>query len=704
MKKQTLNGIWNYRIGKGEWTQKSVPFSALCVGHSECERCFDLEHSAQTVLLKFDGITYNAKVYLNGELLGEMLPYSEYVYDISKIVKKKGNSLLLEIEDISVPFGPSEGWENYGGIVRDVSIIYKEALYIKDVFFTQELINNYKDGAYEVKVSSSNPARYRVSLSYNGEIVDSYEGERAEKRQVKGVKLWSVDAPNLYTLDVELLDGDNVADTYSLQVGFREFKCGKNRFFLNGKPIFLKGVCRHEMYGKNSGYTVTYEQILRDMEMIKETGCNFVRLVHYPHNKATLEIADRIGLLCCEEPGLWQADTKNPQVTRDCIEVLKRVVLRDRNHPSIVFWLAFNECDFDERFLKEAVCICRENDGTRLVSGANNMSNEETLKYYNLCGLDFYTMHPYSQTFDMAREASRVLCDKPLMFTEWGGYYVYDNPHLLSDFLSQMYELYENERLAGTCLWYWAEINDYNRGGDACVDGVLKEALVDFERKPNLIYHAFCKSLKAMGKGKTELDLYEFSQLDRICGTALLCTASPNYQKLLEIARKPLKTRLAKTRKKVVSIGPVLQKEEIKGISKIPYTVTQENSLEFVGNVVTDKVSILGMTSLNYGYPILGEYGETVLKITVEYKDGETQEYIAQNGVDLTIAISSVGSSRVDPVAEKAIKAAKFSYDKNFEKYIINRLDIYVQCKEISRVIIKSLNENYNVLIYGVFA
>ena len=167
---------------------------------------------------------------------------------------------------------------------------------------------------------------------------------------------------------------------------------------------------------------------------------------------------------------------------------------------SLIAFISFNECDFEEGFLKDAVKICRENDPYRLVSGANNMPLLDTKKYYTLCGLDFYTMHPYSETFDLAREAAEILCDKPLMFTEWGGYYVYDNPHLLTDFLMSMHHLYKCNKLAGTCIWYWAEINDYNRGGAACVDGVLKEALVDFDRKPNLIYYSFCNALAEMEK------------------------------------------------------------------------------------------------------------------------------------------------------------------------------------------------------------
>ena len=701
--KQVLNGIWDYRIGKGEWVKKQVPFSNLCVGHSECKRYFDLENSADVVLLKFDGITYNATVYLNDCYLGKMLPYCEYTFDITHIAKQTENYLFVEIEDINADFGPSEGWENYSGIIRDVYVLYKHSAYIKDVFFTNTLINDYSAAEYTVQVSTSVPKEFRVSLSLNDVILDTYISTQSQKRTLNSVELWSVDNPVLYTLTVELLNGGNVVDTYKTKVGFCEFKQNKSHFALNGKDIFLKGVCKHEMYGRDSGHIVSYEEIYKDLKMIKDTGCNFVRLVHYPHNKLTLDIADELGLLCCDEPGMWQADVTDSELTSQCLEVLKRTVIRDRNHPSIAFWLAFNECDFNEAFLKQAVAICRENDGTRMVSGANNMPNQDTKKYYNLCGLDFYTMHPYSETFDMAKKASEELCDKPLMFTEWGGYYVYDNPHLLSDFLLSMYELYKNDALAGTCLWYWAEINDYNRGGAACVDGTLKEALVDFDRKPNLIYDAFCSSLKKMNENSKPSDSYEAHILEHFNKKPLKCTASPSYEAILSLANKPIKTRLAKTRKKQITIGPILQQEEFAGISKTPFLLTS-TPLIFKGEKCQKSISILGMVSFSYGYPILGNYGEDVAEITIRYLDGSIQSYIARNGIDTTIAHASIGSSRINPIAENSKRILSFSYDKNFEEYIINHLEIPTEEKDILQVEIKALNESYDVLIYGVFS
>lgn len=705
MKKQTLNGIWKYRIGKGKETEISVPFSHLCVGHSECRRFFDLESKSDTVLLQFDGITYNADVYLNDTCLGKMLPYSEYTFDITKLAKEKNNELLVLLEDINAPFGPSEGWENYGGIIRDVSLIYKKQNYIINPIFLANPTNNYIDAVYTVEANTKNDkGELLIELSYNNEIIDTYSCKigKKQERTIKNAHLWSPSYPSLYNLKISLLVDNEVADTYEEKVGIREFKCDDERFYLNGNPIFLKGVCKHEMYG-DCGHTVKEEFIKKDLDMIKEMGCNFVRLVHYPHNKRVLEYCDQIGLMCCEEPGLWQSDTSNPHVVSDCLEVLRKTVIRDRNHPSIIFWLCFNECDFNEEFLNKSVEVCRNNDTSRLVSGANNMSDEDTLKYYNLCNLDFYTMHPYYETFEKARKSAEILKGKPLMFTEWGGYYVYDNPHLIKDFLLEMYELYKVGNLAGESFWYFAEIYDCNRGGAACVDGVLKEALVDINRKPTLIYDAFCQALKEMDEEKSDISKYEYEQLIPYSKKSYFkCQDEASYTDLIDMCKNPPYTRLAKTRKKQFSVGPVLQNEEISHISKTPYVVDRE--LTFNGSITTDKISILGMTSVKCGYPLSGEYGEIGAELTIYYKDKSTAKHIFKNGVDFTLAYTSVGSSRINPLCENATRFASFSYDKNFEEYIINKLDISVENKEIEKITISSLNDNYKILIYGIYA
>lgn len=711
MKYQSLNGEWKYRIGKGKWQTKDVPFSSLAVGHSECSRVFDLNDNSERIFLKFDRITYRADVYLNGVKLGEMGPYSEYLFDITDIVRGRENTLTVCLEDLALPFGPSAGWENYGGIIGDVGIVYRKNSFIDNVYFHTSLKNEYSDADYTVEITlgGNKKGSCKVTLEDENGVVDFFESiDKTIVREAKNVELWSPDNPELYKLTVSLEDDGVLLDTYTASVGFCEFKCNRHRFLLNGKEIYLHGVCRHEMVA-DYGHTVPEEKIEEDMKNIKALGCNYVRLVHYPHSKKTLEIADKIGLLVSEEPGLWWSDTADPRVSEACLEVLKRTVIRDRNHPSIAFWLCFNECKFTEEFLKSAAKVCRENDGTRLVSGANCMTDDDTLVYYNRCGFDFYTMHPYHETLERSYNSARKLNDKPLMFTEWGGYYVYDNPKLLSDFIKAYYRLYENNSddgaLAGASFWYYRELNDFDRGGDACVDGALKESLVDRYGNPTPIYKAFAEALVAAKKQTAYDELYEYRQTAPFENKKpLKCTSESDYSAFLDEAKKITLPSIELSRTRKVEKGPALMREEVPGIRKTPWVVMSDKDIIFAGEGETDTLTVLGAVSAPAGYPVAGNYGEEAVKVMVTFTDDSTFDYIMKNGVDFTTVFTTVSSSRIIPIAEKATEFARFSYDKNFENYIINRLDIKLgEKKGVKSISFASLDDKYNLLIYGVY-
>ncbi|MEE0946741.1 MAG: glycoside hydrolase family 2 TIM barrel-domain containing protein [Acutalibacteraceae bacterium] len=707
---QSLNGLWKRRVGKGDFKDVQVPYSTLSVGHSECVKIFDIESKSEKILLKFDGITYYAKVTLNGVYLGDMLPYSEYTFDITDTAKEKDNELLVEIEDIEPKFGPSEGWENYSGIIRDVSIVYKNKNYIEDVFFKTTLSSDYKNAQYvvDVKAIDNSDVKWEVSLLKDDILIDSYEFINGDTitRTVENVQLWSPEKPTLYALNVKLYCDGVLTDEYNCKVGFREFKCNRHRFVLNGEELFVKGVCKHEMVA-DSGHVPTIEQIEKDLLMIKSTGCNFVRLVHYPHCKQTLEIADRLGLMVSEEPGLWWSDTSDPEISAGSLEVLRRTILRDRNHASIIFWLSFNECRFTEQFLKDSAQVCKELDPTRLVSGANCMSDEDTLKYYNICGFDFYTMHPYSDTFARSLKSAQLLNDKPLMFTEWGGYFVYDNPHLLTDFMNSMYSLYEANSdegaLAGESIWYWAELNDFNRGRPACIDGALKEALVDKYRNPTMIYKPFCDAIANFGKTLKCEDMYEFTLSDSLNKTPMSCENAGNFEAFKEKLAENIPSYHSRMRGRRITVGAVLQKEELDGMLKVPAVISKGNSPVFMGLKETNAVTVIGCVSAPYGYPLCGKYGEEAVKVTVECEDAN-ESFILKNGMELTTVHTTLSSSRINPVAQNATEFARFSYDKNHENYIINRADLVLSSqKKVKKVIFESLNDNYQVLVYGVY-
>lgn len=105
------------------------------------------------------------------------------------------------------------------------------------------------------------------------------------------------------------------------------------------------GVCRHDLYG-DSGHTASYAEMRRDMELIKYVGVNFVHLVHYPHDSRIIALAYQLGLMVSEEHGLWWSDMHNEAICAGSPEVLRRTVIRRKNHVSIAIWLSFNECIF----------------------------------------------------------------------------------------------------------------------------------------------------------------------------------------------------------------------------------------------------------------------------------------------------------------------------------------------------------------------
>ena len=712
MKDILLNGIWKYRIGYGDFTDIEVPFSRLPVGRSECVRDFDVTEDHTRAFIKFDGITYRGEVWLNGILLGQMLPYSEYEFEVTKLIKRRGNRISVVLEDISCAFGPSEGWENFGGIIRDVHLYLREEKYITDVFFKAEPLSDFTSANMTVAVSADGECertQYEITLSKDGETIAQYvQDSKTKTTIVNDVHPWSPDDPTLYTLSVKMIENGSILDTYETSVGFRFLSTDRHRFLLNGRPLFLRGVCKHEMIA-DSGHCPSDADMEKDMRMIKDMGCNFVRLVHYPHNKKILEIADRIGLFVSEEPGLWWSDTSNPEIADGSIEVLKRTIKRDKNHVSVSFWLCFNECRFTEDFLVRSAKACKECDPTRPVSGANCMTDEETLYYYNKCGFDFYTMHPYSDTFERARQSAKILSDKPLIFTEWGGYHVYDNPHLLLDFIDGMRTLYDassdDGALAGAFFWFFAELNDYSRGAPACIDGVLREGLVTSDRKPTLIFDSFCKGMKSFASEKHPKCEFWLDTCGDFCDTKgfarLYADKCGSYSEALDLARKHT-DKIGCMRKRQIQVGSSLS--GVSGLDNIPVAVKNGDSVIYKCDRICEKIRLFGLTTLISGFPLGGKYGDDVAEINLYFKSGKKQSILLKNGIHITTAYGINGSSRIDPRAEKSHRCITFGYDKNFEIYVMNSLDIDVEEREpLLYIEFHGKSCEYIPMLYGVF-
>lgn len=721
---QSLNGIWNYRIGEGDYIKRAVPFSDIPVGKSECRLDFNLTETADNrrTFLVFEGITYSAKIYLNDTFLGEMYPYSEYRFEITDVVNKNGNTLVVELYDIGVVFGPSEGWENYSGIIRNVYIEHTNTTYIEDIIWHDELSENFATARcfaeFSVNGNAENLVMKTVLKDKNGKIVaENQTDSNVAEFVLDNPYLWSPDSPILYTLECSAYDGNVLCDTVTQRVGFKKLETKGRRFYLNGEPFFILGVNRHDMFG-DSGHTLTEDEMVKDMRMIKDSGVNYIRLVHYPHNKRIIELADELGLLVSEEPGLWQSDMNNPEICSGALEVLKRVVLRDRNNVSIAFWLSFNECRLTIEFLTASAAVCRKYDKYHMVSGANSMTLEDTKKNYPGCGFDFYTMHPYDSTTQRMMESAEQLYEMPLLLTEWGGYYCHNNPALLTEYIRTIRECWNNPEdkpvIAGAVYWCWADMYEFSRGELACSDGILREGLVDIYRNPTADLDVFKREFAKMKYPEPAPEyMLEHTYSVNESGNYLpINISNPDdsnpWEQMIAESKQPV-APFANPMKSIRKMknGPKLPCE-ITEIGKLPVSLTDvpyviSDELEILLNVQTSAIYTVGNTSMPKGYPIGGAYGEDAFEYIVEYTDGTQDVHLMKNGFDVTTATAQHGPSRINPVSVSSPRVLRFSYDFDYEHYVINLKKIDVdEAKVVKCLKIKNCKNGYLPLFYGL--
>jgi beta-glucuronidase len=244
------------------------------------------------------------------------------------------------------------------------------------------------------------------------------------------LELWSPEDPKLY--DVVLKSGD---DTVHDQIGFRTIEVQGAKILLNGKPIFLRGISMHEEAPFREGRAFSLEDAQTLLGWVKELGCNFVRLAHYPHNENEIRLADRMGLLVWSEiPVYWDIDWSNPVTLANVQAQLRDMIARDHNRAAVVLWSLSNETPVKaERltFLKQLAQDARELDSTRLITSAlnhtdNTGANERTLsdplgEVLDVLGLNEYLGWYGGRPEDADKLQWKLTWNKPLIVSEFGG-------------------------------------------------------------------------------------------------------------------------------------------------------------------------------------------------------------------------------------------------------------------------------------------
>lgn len=337
--------------------------------------------ASQEVTLMFDGVMSNATVFVNGKLIGHWAyGYSTFHFDVSKyLVNVKENVLSVRVDNKP----ESSRWYPGAGIYRNVHLIIKNKLNIKTwgtVVTATEITPNL--AKINIKNQISIGSKKDVKLVY--EIFDS-NGKKVgrgkndtEELLLKNPRLWSPEQPALYTLITKLYKGNMIVDQEKTRFGVRqaEFKRDSG-FWLNGRNIKFKGVCLHHDLGP-LGTAVNTSAMRRQLQLLKDMGCNAIRTSHNPVAPEFLDLCDEMGFLVIEEAfdewsGVKMKNGYHLYFKEWAEKDIMNMVQRDRNHPSIIMWSIGNEIPEQHwaegyktaKFLQD---ICHREDPSRLVT------------------------------------------------------------------------------------------------------------------------------------------------------------------------------------------------------------------------------------------------------------------------------------------------------------------------------------------------
>jgi beta-galactosidase len=437
-------------------------------------------HSAlagRELALVFDGAMANARVYLNGtEIAAHKDGYTPFTARLTGRLTEGDNLLTVVVDGTEnpeiPPFGGRIDYLTYAGIYRDVWLRVTDPVSIgavkietpdalaerKSVRIRVDLDNPHalplggdvratlRDGAGEVVARTSALAAARTELALDG---------------LTGIALWDIDTPNLYTLEIACGE-DAVTETF----GFRTAEFTPEGFRLNGRPLKIIGLNRHQSF-PYVGYALGRAAQERDAEILKHVlHVNLVRTSHYPQSPWFLDACDRLGLLVFEEIPGWQ-HIGGAGWKAEAVANVRRMISRDWNHPSIVLWgVRINESQDDHDFYLETNRVAHELDGTRQTGGVRYITESDFLE-------DVYTMNDFilgneELGGNRPRTALRPVAETtgreqpvPYLVTEFGGHMyptkAYDQEQRQAEHVTRHLEVlnaaFGDPRIAGAIGW-----------------------------------------------------------------------------------------------------------------------------------------------------------------------------------------------------------------------------------------------------------
>lgn len=472
----------------------------------------DSQYVGRRMVLEFEGVNQTAKIWLNGEYLGSHKGgYTGFSFEISPKVNAD-NVLTVEVNnlyDATVPPTVKTDFAFYGGIYRSVSLLITNTTFISDMYWTTPRVSAAQaETNFHSQVTNQSQSALQLTLTQQildpkGILVDSVStpvtigaGETKEFTQSGGLlktpQLWSPDAPNVYRIRTILQEGPHVLDICENPLGFRWYHFDPQRgFFLNGKRLQIHGTNMHQSY-PGMGNAVPNSRLIKDMEVAHDMGVNFWRTSHYPHDIATMNASDRLGMMVWEELPIMKEIGNPDQYIANVSNMAREMIQRDRNHPSVVLWGIAGEINAPTNVSAHVVgaisSLYRELDPTRPVA-MHAPRGEEIASLVDVVGEGVspetdqeHLSHP-GRAY-MTAEYSAALIGRGLY---GGGQYSEEQGLELHE--KYLRELNQRSWMAGGCIW-----NEFDNEGetyDPVIPHITSFGMTDIWRIPKEVYYFY---------------------------------------------------------------------------------------------------------------------------------------------------------------------------------------------------------------------
>lgn len=427
------------------------------------------------VFIHFDGACSAIVVWVNGQYAGySQGANTDAEFDVTNYVRKGENNVSVRVyrwSDGSYLEG-QDMW-HLAGIHRDVYLVSTPRTFVFDHYITSTLdaASKYTEGSLNVALTVNNPMYDKVTKNLEVELLDandklvasqnvqavmtakdSHKTFNVKMEGLKGLTPWSSENPYLYTVVVRQKQGDKEEMVFSTKYGFRSVEQRGNLIYVNGERVFFKGVNTQDIHPL-LGHAIDTETMLKDVVLMKQANVNTVRTSHYPRQPRMYAMFDYYGLYCMNEADVEchnnQSLSDTPSWENAYVDRTERMVLRDRNHPSVVFWSLGNESGGGQNFQATYDCV------KRLLPGRDNFVHYEGYNHgekYSDFGSDMYPK------VEKVIEQSSGLNNKP--------YFICEYAHAMGQAVGNLQEYWDviekSTGIVGGCIWDWVDQGIYD--------------------------------------------------------------------------------------------------------------------------------------------------------------------------------------------------------------------------------------------------